>query len=273
MDGITSDLRRIQEQGQDLGLCINVEKSELVSHDHSSVTGALSSFPGLQFVHTQQATLLGSPLGDNVMDSCLQTQLHQLKIIGERLCLLQSHDTLTILRHSFALPKLLYTLRSSPAFLSSLLVSWDNLLRSIVSRITNIDFCPEDPSWLQATLPINSGGLGIRSASHLAPSAFLASADEASKLIHHLLPRDLADITYSEMDLALSSWSQKLPPDTPPPSSPSQQRSWDKPRVDVLFESLLSSCSDLESRARLLAARTRESGAWLHAAPVSSLGL
>ena len=71
----------------------------------------------------------------------------------------------------------------------------------------------------------------------------------------------------------MSSWSQDLPPDTPPPSSPSQQRSWDKPRIDVLFESLLSSCSDQESRARLLAARTRESGAWLHAAPVSSLGL
>jgi hypothetical protein len=161
------------------------------------------------------------------MDSCLQTQLHQLKIIGERLCLLQSHDALTILRHSFALPKLLYTLRTSPAYSSSLLVSWDNLLRSIVSRITNIDFRPEDPSWLQATLPINSGGLGIRSASHLAPSAFLASADEASKLIHHLLPHNLVDITYSERDLALSSWSQELPPDTPPPSSPSQQRSWD----------------------------------------------
>jgi hypothetical protein len=71
LDGITSDLRRIQEQGQDLGLCLNVEKSELVSHDHSSVMGALSSFPGLQFVHTQQATLLGSPLGDNAMDLCL----------------------------------------------------------------------------------------------------------------------------------------------------------------------------------------------------------
>jgi hypothetical protein len=127
LDGITSDLRRIQEQGQDLGLCLNVEKSELVSHDHSSVLGALSSFPGLQFVHSQQATLLGSPLGDNTMDLCLQTQLHQLKIIGERLCLLQSHDALTILRHSLALPKLLYTLRTSPAYSSSLLVSWDNL--------------------------------------------------------------------------------------------------------------------------------------------------
>ena len=136
-----------------------------------------------------------------------------------------------------------------------------------------VDFRPEDPSWLQATLPINSSGLGIRSASHLAPSTFLASADEASKLIHHLLPHNLVDITYSERDLALFSWSQDLPPDTPLPSSPSQQRSWDKPRVDVLFESLLSSCSDLESRARLLATRTRESGTWLHAAPVSSLGL
>ena len=101
------------------------------------------------------------------------------------------HDALTILRHSFALP-MLHVLRTSPAFLSSLLPAWDNLLLSIFSNITNIDIHPGDPAWLQATLPVGSRGLGIRSACHLAPSAFLASADGASSLMLELLPVDLS---------------------------------------------------------------------------------
>ena len=38
-------------------------------------------------------------------------------------------------------------------------------------------------------------------------------------------------------------------------------------------DQLLQGASDCRSRARLLAAATKESGAWLHALPVSSLGL
>ena len=32
-----SDIKRIEEHGQDLGKCLNIEKSDLVSHDHSYV--------------------------------------------------------------------------------------------------------------------------------------------------------------------------------------------------------------------------------------------
>ena len=40
-----------------------------------------------------------------------------------------------------------------------------------------------------------------------------------------------------------------------------------------MAEQLLDEGSDDVSRARLLAAATKESGAWLHALPVASLGL
>ena len=174
---LQADFQRIEDQGQALGLYLNVDKSELISYDESAVTAVLSAFPGLQFIRAHQATLLGSPLGQGAMDICLEVQHHQLKMIGERLCHLQTHDTITILRHSFSIPKLLHILRTSPTFTSPLLVSWDNLLMSIVSRITNINFRMGDSSWLQATLPVKSGVLGFRSASNLAPSAVLASAD------------------------------------------------------------------------------------------------
>ena len=43
--------------------------------------------------------------------------------------------------------------------------------------------------------------------------------------------------------------------------------------MEETYVQLLQGASDCRSRARLLAAATKESGAWLHALPVSSLGL
>ena len=116
------------------------------------------------------------------MCSCLEEQLSQLKLISERLHYLHMHDAITILHNSFSIPKFQHILRTSPAFSSPLLRSWDHLMMAIVSRITNINFNQDDPSWLQATLPVGSGSFGLQSASSRAPSAFLASADGASDL-------------------------------------------------------------------------------------------
>ena len=53
----------------------------------------------------------------------------------------------------------------------------------------------------------------------------------------------------------------------------SSQKALDRPRIDILFDTILTSCSDVESRARLLAAGSVESRPWLNAPPVSSLAL
>ena len=52
-----------------------------------------------------------------------------------------------------------------------------------------------------------------------------------------------------------------------------KQKCWDAPYVSSLVKSLLDGCSNSFSRARLLAASCKESGAWLNALPISSLGL
>ena len=271
-EDIESDLLKIENQGKALGLFLNVDKSEVLSHSESSVSPVLSAFPGLQYVHASHAILLGSPLGKEALQACIEEQCRQLKVMGERLCHLQMHDAITILRHSLSIPKLLHILRTSPAFLSPLLESWDHLLESIVSRITNIDFDQGD-SWLQATLPVKSGGLGFRSASTLAPSAFLASAGGASDLMQELLPDHLSSTPYIDRDLALSKWKQALPEDTPVPSAVNRQKSWDGPVVQHTFDTLLEHCTNEISTSRLLGAGSFESGAWLNAPPISSLGL
>ena len=144
---------------------------------------------------------------------------------------------------------------------------------SIVSRIINIEFRLGDPAWLQATLPVNSSGLGFRSASGLAPSAFLASADGASVLMHQLLPAQLVSTPYRERNSALSAWKIDLPVEISPTEASNRQKAWDEPKVVHLLDTLLVQCNDQVSRAHLLAAGCSESGAWLNAPPVSSLGL
>ena len=258
LEDIEADLKIIEDHGRDLGLFLNVDKSEVVSHSQSTVNPLTLAFPGLQYIHAAQAILLGSPLGSEALCVCFEEQLHQLKVIGERLCYLQMHDAITIRRHSFSIPNLLHTLRTSPAYSSPSLGSWDHLMKSITSRITNIDFDHGD-SWLQATLPVKSGGLGLRSAIILAPSAFLASADGASDLMQQLLPAHLSSTAYLGRNQALARWKCALPEDIPAPSATTQQKAWDDPIVQHLFYTLLNNCNDETSRSQVLGAATVES--------------
>ena len=79
--------------------------------------------------------------------------------------------------------------------------------------------------------------------------------------------------TNSALVRCLGKWSYGH--DLSPPHGTAQQwqRAWDTLKVSVTVNTLFEAASDDKSRARLLAASSKESGAWLHAFPVSSLGL
>ena len=53
----------------------------------------------------------------------------------------------------------------------------------------------------------------------------------------------------------------------------SKQKSWDRPGIEAIKASLLTSAPDNHHRARLLAVSAPHSGDWLHALPISSCGL
>ena len=130
----------------------------------------------------------GLPIGDiDSISVIVSEKMELLRLLSDRLKLLFAQDAL-LLHHSLAIPKVLYTLRTSPCFLSPLLGDYDYLLRATLSTILNIHFGEDDPSWIQATLPIRCGGLGIRSAVQLAPSALLASAAACHNLVHRIVP-------------------------------------------------------------------------------------
>ena len=133
----------------------------------------------------------------------------------------------------------------------------------------NINVIQDNPSWLLVTLPVGSGGLGFRSTSHLSLSAFLVSTDGAFDLMHQVLPLQISSVPYHAKDLTLSTWQIALPVDAPLPTT----TNWQKSLAQHQLDTLLTSCTDPVSQSRLLGANSKESGAWLHVPPISSLGL
>ena len=130
------------------------------------------------------------------------------------------------------------------------------------------------PAWLQASLPVKFGGLGVRSAVDVAPSAFLASAHSTASLVHSILPTSLSPLFSPVVSCALSAWSSRVPDFQPPSGDDAvSQKIWDQPGVELVSRKLLNGAQSSEDRAWLLAASRKESGAWLNALPLSSVGL
>ncbi len=187
-----------------------------------------------------------------------------------------SHDSLFLLRNVLTAPRLMYLLRTAPCTESPELPLYDAVLRDSLSATLNVDL--NDERWLQASLPVRWGGLGVRGVVLLAPSAYLASAASTTELTSALLPARLRDIEDSGIATAMRAWTrQATNPSTSaspliPPAS-SMQHAWDDPCCKVQADRILDSASDQVERARLLASRSTGSGDWLHALPLSSAGL
>ena len=177
------DLEVVEREGAE----VDHLKSEVICSVPDIRNSILSYLPGARVVDPGDATLLGSPIGDVTSISLsLSRKTQLLRMMGDRLLLLSTHDAILLHCHSLALPKLLYCLRTSPCFLSPLLQSYDDQLSLIVSAITNTYFGENDLAWTQASLLVKFGGLGIQCVVQLAPSAFLASAAASADLIPHL---------------------------------------------------------------------------------------
>ena len=226
----------------------------------------------------QMPIFLCSPLCDiDFISVIVREKTEILGHLVDRLKLLFAQDTLLLLRHSLAIPKFLYTLRTSPCFLSPLLGDYDHvhLLRATVSTILNIHFGEDDPSWIQATLPVCCSGLGIRNTVQLAPSAFLALAASCHNLVHYIIPNYIppgppATLNWSEAQGKCASTPNLVPPVEAEQKS---QRAWDIPRVTATMDDRLDNTVGARSCAHILAATSKESGAWLQALPLSSIGL
>ena len=128
--------------------------------------------------------------------------------MGSRLCLLNKHDAILLLRHCIATPRVLYTLRTAPCFRSPCLEELTlSFVPSSALSLTSLD---NNLVWSQATSPVRNGGIRVCRATQLAPSTFLASAAVETLLSAATEPRTRARLLAAATSES-GSWLNAVP--------------------------------------------------------------
>jgi len=147
-------------------------------------------------------------------------------------------------------------------------ILFDKHLRVAVTSITNFDLT--DIQWMQASLPIKHGGLGIRRMSSLANPAFLVSVASTLSLQDHILALSPCS-TDPFLDSCLSYLSTSAGPLLAP--LPGKQSFLDKLGLQNGRAFIEDSFAKPSQKARFLALVAPHSGDWLLALPAANCGL
>jgi hypothetical protein len=127
----------------------------------------------------------------------------------------------------------------------------------------------DEKAWLQSSLPVSKGGLGLRHATDISVPAFMASSACVRVLVQTLLQSVCEDVAWID---GLQLWTAASACSPPVDSLLGNQPSWERPLVAKATKHLHEIATTDRDRARLLGVRGREAGAWLHAIPSPSLG-
>ena len=276
---VVADLRTISRTLPDLGLKLNAAKCEVTVLDDpgeeqqaSLIREVKSVLPNISETPVSRLHLLGSPLHEGGIPDATNTVLKTISTLCERVRYLDRHTGLFFLAHHVSAPRLIYLLRSTPLYSACHnLRKIDDLVRSTLADISNVDIT--GPAWDQASLPRRHGGLGVRSVESLALPCYVASLCAASPLIAAISPPKTEDVTPAALQPALEEFKRLISSeDFPKGQDACKQRHWDDLVCAVAKEQLLERANQID-RARLLAAYTPHTAAWLQAIPASNLGL
>ena len=267
---VAEDVRQLEQEAKALGLVLNHKKCEVIGAPEAiaawNTTGPAFAMPPLS-----ESTLLGAPIQSGTgVNSALASKTEDLRTMSARLSFLPSHAALYLLRNAFALPKLLYLLRTAPCSDSNELAQYDDVLRAALASLLNVEL--STAAWDQASLPLRWGGIGVRSALRLAPSAFLASAAGAAELLSLILPGRVLAVPDAAVVRVGATWKALCGGPEPVGGCRGKQREWDEGCCKRVAEGLRVG-ADERTTARLLASCAPDSGAWLSAVPIASLGL
>ena len=204
----------------------------------------------------------------------LSSKRGDLETLASRLPLMPAHDSLFLLRNVVTTPRLMYTLRTAPCTGSKELeLATTRCCGQPCPATLSMDL--SDEGWQQASLPVRWGGLGVRSAVMLAPSAYLASAASTATLVLKLLPSCLHHISDRSTPNTLAAWQSAVEPAAlaPVDLAATRQRSWDGPMLPASVDTAAELSGERPRESSTRASLTATSGAWLQALPISSVGL
>ena len=135
-DVVYRDIAVVTSTGTSLGLHLNVATCELVHPQSSAIKSAvLGSFKSIA---PDEAKLLGAPLLTNKsLDTALDMCCSNLSKAISRLSHIEAHDALVLLWSCFCAPKIQHILRCTPCHGHQALTTFDNLLKSGLTVVTN----------------------------------------------------------------------------------------------------------------------------------------
>ena len=151
---------------------------------------------------------------------------------------LDSHDAFFLLKNCLAIPKILFFLRSAPLYTCQFLNEFDHAIKKGLEFICNIAI--NDNKWMQLTLPVKFGGMGIRSFQKIALPAFISSFHKSKSIAKILSPTDFKDVVYEDCELAEAEWF-RIPgiSNEDRPKVADIQANWDLPLCKIDFNTLL----------------------------------
>ena len=143
---VLADFTTILHQSPSLGLSLNISKCDVYISGAlpSPLLGELQSVaPGVRRLDFSEVTLFGSPITLDALPSSFESKLSSIQTLMLRLETFFAHDAFYLLCHCFAIPKLLYILRTSPSWrVSGLLEKFDDLIRTSLQTVTNVNISP-----------------------------------------------------------------------------------------------------------------------------------
>ena len=135
---VAADVENIIKAYLNAGLHLNLAKCEITARNFDCIWG-IQTFSAFKKVEIADLVMLGAPvMKGRAVDSALESTVCYLERAISRLKLLSAHDALVLLCNSLAMPKLLYTLRTSPCAGNPLLTKFDETLRDGLSAIPNV---------------------------------------------------------------------------------------------------------------------------------------
>jgi hypothetical protein len=215
---------------------------------------------------------LGAPIGPpDFQKNHVREVISGVRDLVDSLPLVEDpHTEYVLIRSCFALPKIMYTLRTVDAQgMDEEWAEFDNILRDGLTRILGNPVT--DMAWRQAQLPVTMGGLGLRTAIPHASGALVSSVVGCATLAQQFTrcDVDLQDLTLQTRDLAERMST---------PVSDDQLIEMSQRAISLEVDLKLRAAVDSEAitdrdKARLRVLSAPHTGDWLNVVPLPILGL
>src|SRR5262249_50451220 len=145
-------------------------------------------------------------------------------------------------RQSFSIPKFTHLLRTTSCWHAIIdLKEYDRILKTSLETIINCQL--DATAWNEASLPVKSGGLGLRNVTNLCFTRC------TSDLLLQILPNGIQPPIRLASE-AFTEWYSVTRKDLLVQPECKFQHYWDKYLCQLLNESLLETCSSEINRAR-----------------------